>query len=133
MRSFKFRVYDTKEGYWLDQDHFDITGRGYLFSCQSDKLSIINRYRQLERPRFAIEWYTGEIIKGRNLYVGDICKATYTCLACFDCEPHKLTGEIEESDNGLWMVNFGHFAIPLDSEDLELLEIIGTIHDKGAE
>ena len=68
-------------------------------------------------------------LKDKNLCQGDICTAEYRCHVCFDNEPHLLTGTIEQADNGLWMFDYGHGAIPLDSEDLEILEIIGDIHE----
>ena len=59
----------------------------------------------------------------------DICEAEYRCAVCFDSEPHILTGTIERADNGLWMFDYGHGSMPLDSEDLEITKVIGNKWD----
>ena len=77
------------------------------------------------QTKVVIEEYTGL----KDLWQGDICTAEYRCPVCSDNEPHLLTGTIEQADNGLWMFDYGHGAVPLDSKDLEILEKIGNIHE----
>jgi len=85
-------------------------------------------HRELEVLPETVGQSTGKF-DDMKIWQGDICKAEYRCLICFDSEPHLLVGTIEQGDNGLWMFDYGHGAIPMDSEDLEIVEKLGNIHD----
>jgi hypothetical protein len=63
-----------------------------------------------------------------NMWEGDICTATYICDVCFLDEPHILKGVVAQDDNGLWVLDYGHGYIPLDSEYLDNITIVGNIH-----
>jgi len=66
--------------------------------------------------------------KDLDWWEGDICAAEYICPVCFDNKPHLLTGTIEQDNNGLWIFEYEHGSLPLDCEDLEIIEKVGDIH-----
>lgn len=71
---------------------------------------------------------------GREIWEGDICKASYVCHACKESEPHILTGEIIRDSYGTWMFDFGHGAMPISCliEDHENeIEVIGNIYENS--
>lgn len=114
MREIKFRAWDK------------ITETYFEFGFQDIQDGLVEITGEHE-----VEQFTGLKDKnGKEGYANDICQANYYCG--FDSEPHKLIGTIEWSDADLcWMFDYGHGSMPLISEKLDDIEIIGNIHENS--
>lgn len=50
--------------------------------------------------------------KETAIFEGDVCQGSYICPACYDTEPHILTGEVVY-DNGRGMWRNGNYKVVL--------------------
>ncbi len=135
MREVKFRVWDkiAKEMVYPEWETAYVGGTElslYTYTL-NDSFNHSSLSWVLHQPEFEVMQYTGGKDDYANkIWESDICTAEYRCDVCFDSEPHLLIGTIEQEDNGLWMFDYGHGAMPLDLDDLQNIKVIGNIHEK---
>jgi len=136
MQTIKFRAWDKLcKRYWYSG--FSISPTGKVDSLCSEiqdariKAGWTIDKSYTEECGFDLELFTGKLNKnGKEIYGGDRIAAAYYCPVCYDTEPHQLGGTVEWNDEQ-WMFDYGHGAMPLCSEDLDDIEIIGNVHIGG--
>jgi len=80
----KYRAWDKEKGFWLNPEHFYITGEGRGFTCEDSKGMYSNTYRYMGLDRYIIEQSTGkkdskrtkEYPEGQEIYKGDYFKTS---------------------------------------------------------
>ncbi len=119
----KFRAWDTEKELLCEVDTMN-----WNMNTAMLKRDDVDAYG-IEGKHVVFMEYTGVISDlGQEFCESDICTADYICPVSFDNAPHRLTGTIERDDSGLWMFDYGHGSMPLNTEGLQNVTIIGTVY-----
>jgi uncharacterized phage protein (TIGR01671 family) len=130
----KCRALSLDEKEWVYGYYCEAQGRGFIVDNDvvvegappPASLVLVNPVEV--DPETVCLWTGCTDAKDIEIYEGDICKAEWLCTVAHDNEPHELQGTIEWSDDGLWMFDYGHGAVPLASNELSAIaiEVIGN-------
>jgi len=133
-REIKFRAWDTKDKYWLEPEHFYITGKGRPFTCQQGRYAISCRYELMGSKRYIVEFWTGLADRnGTEIFEGDKIRLSYGIPPTYDTLVIEYADDEVVADisvSGWWMRNTrpNGCSSSLCKTYESDIEVIGNIH-----
>lgn len=117
MREKKFRAWDKEKKFWLNPEHFYITGEGRGFTCEDTKGMYSTTYRYMGTARYCITQSTGKLDKNGDETFGGMT-VRYEWHDPEYQEGEEYTGIVYFEDGAFWL------QMTLNSYDSKNLEII---------